>query len=729
MSATNLTSARATTTTAPRGSARPARPAETGRSSECLQLLARAIQQFHTYPATSPLCLNAVDACHRALSLLDRDHLDFRVGPHEVIVDEMPTGRGTLVETELARRLHAAEIAQVNIERAASTRELTRFCLDLLTSSERGRDHAGLIELLDEHGVSRIMLRAAYRPEVLPVSAPRPAIATLLDAQRVRREDQLARGGAVNHLYPPDKGWIRLDPRSSVPSVSLVDLALLIDDPASLATMLLRLTDGDVTGVCTPEEALAQKFSDVTTLFAALDPKVARVMFSRLAQAVLELDPSRRQALLRRTILPGLLDGKVEGTVLRDFPDLDLADSLCLLLDLETAAPEVVTSALARLDLPAERQQAVMPLLRDRLETRGHAHRETGLDAHARRLVNVEAARAKSFAEFAAFDLALDGSARDALVRVRDGIAASDLASDQLACLWNLVRLEANPEVAQRFMDRAMPQIERLEQEGRWPFFAFWVSRLGALAADLREGRPDVAEVISARLTSFCTADRAQRLAHLAARDTEGRAMAEAVLLALGPPMGGALASACGRGDGKDPRSRAALQLLCDHAALVGPAIVEVLSTADTVTARGLVRVLGMAGAGYEAAIAGQIGRRDEQIVRECLRSLARIATPRAAALVRAAIEQADGWVASAAAETLWHFPPPEARRQVLDLLARREFVLRQPDVASRLLERAAQGGGEGLEPVLSTLTSLRYRVWSPSLVRVGRRARVLLQQ
>ena len=44
--------------------------------------------------------------------------------------------------------------------------------------------------------------------------------------------------------------------------------------------------------------------------------------------------------------------------MLRDFPDMDLAESICLLLDLETAAPELLTTALARLDLPAERHEA-----------------------------------------------------------------------------------------------------------------------------------------------------------------------------------------------------------------------------------------------------------------------------------------------------------------------------------------------------------------------------------
>ena len=143
--------------------------------------------------------------------------------------------------------------------------------------------------------------------------------------------------------------------------------------------MLLRLTEDDVSDAEVGDDALSRKFSDVATLFAALDPRVSRVMFGKLARAVLDLQPEPRQTLLRKTILPGLLDGKIDGTVLRDFPDIDLAESLCLLLDLETAAPEVVTTALARLDLPAERQAALLPLVQSQ---RRRAH---GLDAAGRR--------------------------------------------------------------------------------------------------------------------------------------------------------------------------------------------------------------------------------------------------------------------------------------------------------------------------------------------------------
>jgi hypothetical protein len=729
-SSPGTTLARAPRTGARSAEGAVARSAESGRAEECLQLFARAVQQLHTYPTTSPLCQQAIEAWHRALSQLEqRDHLDFRVSPHELTIDEVPVGRGGLIEGELARRFHCAGIAQVTIERAASTRELTHLSLDLLACTDRRQERLNLTEMLAEHGVSRIALRQAYRPEVLGVDTPTSPVAALVDDQRARREEMFSRGGPVNHLYPPDKGWVRLDPATRFSSVSLVDLALLVDDPSSLASMLLRLTD-DEADTQSPAEALAQKFSDVATLFGALDPRVARVMFSRLATAVLELNPERRQMLLRRTILPGLLDGRVEGEVLKDFPDLDLADSLCLLLDLETAAPEVVTSALARLDLAPERQSAMLPLIRERLQARAGAARETSIDAHARKLVTLDGSQSKSFAEFAAFDLALDEQALDTLVRIRQGIATTDVSSDQLACLWNLVRLEANPEVVQRFMLRVAPAIGRLDAEGRWPYFAFWLSRFGELAAALRETRPDVNNVITTSLAEFSTVDRARRIVDLAGRGAEGRAAADTIILALGSGIGPALAAAASaRGEGREAAARVAQQLLCDHAALVAPSVVTALTTADATAARALVRVLGIAGAGYEAPIASQLQSSDEQTVREALRSLARIGTPRAAVCVRSAVNQPTQWLSGAAAETLWHFPAAEARRQVLELLSQRDFVQRSPEVAGRLLDRVVQGGAHGLQTVLTTLVPLRYRVWSPALARVGRRAHVLLQQ
>jgi hypothetical protein len=731
---TSLGGPRPPATERPSGPRPAARPADAAAVDEFLLLLARAIQQFHTYPPTSQICLAAIDTCQRALLALEnREQLVFRVMPREVIVDEVAVGSGTVVEHELARRLHGASIAQVTIERGASSRELARFCFDLIQCDPRLGLQQNFVDLLEQHGVSRIALRASYRPQVVEVGAPSVPLASLIADQRARREEVLALGGPVDHLYPPDKGWVRIDPTAHYDQVSLTDLALLTQDPATLAGMLLRLTEDDVNpGEISGEEALSRKFSDVATLFSALDPRVSRVMFGKLARAVLDLQPEQRQSLLRKTILPGLLDGRIDGNVLHDFPDVDLAESLCLLLDLETAAPEVVTTALARLDLTAERHAAVLPLVQSRVDAkRGPNRPDAGLDAHARKLTRIDRERARSFAEFAAFDLALDPATVSTLDGIRDAIGASDILAVQLECVLHLIKLQPNPEQVQRFIDRATPLLEALEGEQRWEELAGWLSALKNLSASFAETRPDVAEVLTSGLGSFCTVYRAARLVELAGRDAAGRTAAGAIVEALGPGAGPALLDAV-RSDNADAKgARAAIQLLCDHAPLVAPALAATadVNNGSPVPQRAVARVLGFAGHGYEVALGKLLDSPDEQTVREALRSLARIGSGRAAALVAGQIVKNRGWIGAAAEETLWHFQRPETDRQIRDLLARREFVLRLPQVAARVLERAAHNGTANLAPILQPLVPLRYRFWNPALVRVARQARTMLAQ
>ena len=86
-------------------------------------------------------------------------------------------------------------------------------------------------------------------------------------------------------------------------------------------------------------------------------------------------------------------------------------------------------------------------------------------------------------------------------------------------------------------------------------------------------------------------------------------------------------------------------------------------------------------------------------------------------------------WVAGAAEETLWHFPAAEAQREVRALLANRDYVLQHPAVAARLLDRVAQHGTQGLEPALRLAASLQYRFWNPPQMRLGRKAKALLNR
>ena len=335
--------------------------------------------------------------------------------------------------------------------------------------------------------------------------------------------------------------------------------------------MLLRLTEDDVSDVEGDGDALSRKFSDVATLFAALDPRVSRVMFGKLARAVLDLAPERRQSLLRRTILPGLLDGKIDGSVLKDFPDLDLAESLCLLLDLETAAPEVVTTALARLDLPAERQATLLPIVQAKVDARtgavgaGRRPRCPRPQADANR--SREGAQLRRVRRVRPRHGRRDPGAR--LDGIREAIVRSDITLARLACLFGLVRLEPNPELVQRFIAQAATHLEALEAEGRCEELAVWLRHQRELADSLVESRPDVAAVLAAGLGELCTMYRAARLVELAAHgDGRARRRRRHRRRARSRPRAGAAHAVQNQAPRTGDAGRAAaVQLLCDHAA------------------------------------------------------------------------------------------------------------------------------------------------------------------
>lgn len=701
-----------------------------GAVEEFLHLLARSVRQFHTYPPTSPMCADAIYACHKVYATLERrDRLTVRVTPNELIVDDIAIGTGTVVEHELVRRLHRAHIASIEFERSASIRDFSRFCADIVATELLGKaNKTSLVERLIDHGVETIVPHMAQRPEVLDVGAPADSLCTLVEHERRRRESEFQGNAPVNHLYPPDKGWVRLDPSARFDVISLTDLAVLVNDPSDVATILLRLTDDDGGGGGTSGTALEQKFTDVTTLFSSLDPRLARVMFGKLARAVLELDPERRSALLQKTILPGLLDGRADGNVLRDFPDVDLAESLCLLLELETAAPEVLTAALNRLDLPDERREAVVPLIDEKLRAREAARgraEDAGLDRHARQLIKVKDAPGKDFTEFAAFDLSMDEQVATALGGVRDGIRATDLPIAELQCLRSLVRLEPNVAEVNAFLQKSLTILGELERVARWRDLAAQASGFRRLADELRERRPDVSDAIDHAMTAFFTAERALAIASLYDRDGAGQGSAGALIEAFGP----AIVPAC-LGLLDDParqsRNRSLAALMCAHAALIAPTLAQELPHCGVAALRVGVRVLGFAGAGYEAAVAEQVGHSDEPLAREALRALARMGTAQAAAVVARDLQTENARSRAAAEEALWHFPPARVGALVRELLSNHEFVTQNPATVTHLLDRAAKANIDGLDHVLAELEPLRFRFWNPSLVRVALKAREL---
>jgi hypothetical protein len=711
------------------GTADSWRPTDFDAVHDFLQLLARSVHQFHTYPHTSPLCVDAIAVCQRALTQLARERLAFRVTLRDLIVEDIRIGAGTVVEHELTRRLHRHRVARVEIDPAATVRDLTRFCADLIRCDESAAELSTLADRLAEHGVKAIDVRILERLEVLDVGAPTAPICDVVQRERSRRLNAVTARKPAHYLYPPDRGWIRLDPAASIDEVSLVDLPILVDEPADVASLLLRLTD-DAPPAAQDDGAFERKFSDLARLVGAVEPRLARLLYAKLARAVLKLDPSRRQTLLRRAILPGLLDGRPDGAVLADFPDVDLADALCLLIDLETAAPNLLTAALERLDLPEERRTAVVPILESRLSGETYASGqadEPALDRYARKLIQVDAANGRSFAEFASYDLSMTSGVESVIAHVREAIAETDPVAAQLGCLRQLVWLQPDPRAVERLLDRAMPLIASMERADRWPDAAAWIARYRDVSRDRQESRPDVADAVTAALGRFCTVERGIAIGELAQRGENGSATAAVLIDVLGPAFAGALADAF-----DDPlaqgRARALIPVLCDHAPRLGPALARRLGHCGPGASRAIVRVLGFAGPGFEAALIRQLGESDEQTGREALRALARIGTPEAAAAVADQLDVAPSWARSAAEEALWHLPATQTTDQLRRLLGRSDFVRRRPDVVGRLLDRMGPSPTGELAAAVAGLGSLRLRLWNPRLVRLAHKARRLLQ-
>ena len=224
-------------------------------------------------------------------------------------------------------------------------------------------------------------------------------------------------------------------------------------------------------------------------------------------------------------------------------------------------------------------------------------------------------------------------------------------------------------------------------------------------------------------MAAFFTAERALEIATLHERDGAGQGSAGALIEAFGP----AVVPAC-VGLLDDPTQQARNQslatLMCAHAALLAPALVQELPHCGLAARRVGIKVLGFAGAGYETAVADQVEHGDEPLVREALRALARMGTAHAASIVAKQLQNGNARSRAAAEEALWHFPPPRVAAFVRELLGNREFVLQNPATATHVLDRAAKAGIDGLDPVLAELEPLRFRFWNPGLVRVALKAR-----
>lgn len=692
-----------------------------------LQLLARALRQVQAYPLTSDVCTQAIAACRGALTR--GQDVFLTLGPGGELVADPPVGDLPGVEEELARRLQRANVTTVAIQRDASDRDLKRFCAGLVRCAERGAASLSLAEVLHEDGITAIDVQVSRRPEVLMPGAPVTSVLDLLSHER-RRQDEAAPLDARSHyLFPPHKGWVRLDPSAPDERLTLTDLAILVQDPRDLAVMLSRLAEDELPDENDAAAPLARRLADVATLFAALDPRLSAVMFEKLGRALLAMDPAPRNQLVRRIVLPAVFDGRPAARILPALPDIDLAEALCLLLDGETAAPALVISALDQLGLDSSRRAALLPLVDDLIQRRRTG--EGGLDQHteqelsrqARRLTHISAETGRSFAEFAAFDLTLDESAVNEMARVRQDIGATDPVLVVLACLTNLLRIQPNPEVAAPFARDLVNRCAELGSPEHLPSLVNVLERLDDVARHVRERRPEIAQLITESIAAVVTPRVAAAAAADLAEHPDRHEPAIRVARVAGPAfLQSALALLAEPGTDTSAVDAVLAHTAVEQAALMA----EALDSASAGLTHHLVRALGHAGPGHESVVDGAMDR-DERSLREGLRALARIGTPDAAERVARRATSDTDWVAAAAVEALLRFSPEQGSGAIRGLLAQRGFVLRHPDRVLRILERVARTSRHDLDDELRSIAGMRFRVWNRPVVRAARRAQALL--
>jgi len=246
------------------------------------------------------------------------------------------------------------------------------------------------------------------------------------------------------------------------------------------------------------------------------------------------------------------------------------------------------------------------------------------------------------------------------------------------------------------------------------------------LGSELGTRRPDVTETIARALSAFCTPSRLLALADLHQRDADGHAIVEELARALGAALVPGFVALIDRA-AHQPRARAFTPLMCELAPMIAEALLAEVESSGVAAARVIAKVLGHAGAGHEAAVGRLAQHDDAQVAREALRALARIGTAAAAALVSRQIREGGADRSAAAEDALWHFPAHQTATQLREILGSREFVLKHPQMAARLIDRAVQTRVSGLGDIRASLAPLRFRFWNPSLVHVALKARELV--
>lgn len=698
-----------------------------GHVARFVSSLARAVHAFHTYPPGSPARADVIEVAREAL------HPCFPDGEEAVWIDVSNEGLsvgGELIYTDrgperaLAIALRRAYVSTLEVRAGTSTRDFRQFAALLAFPDQILGRIEELPEILTQRGVTHIIAHVISTHQTIEAGTIPPALVDVVQRRRESREQP---------IEAAEGGWIRLDPAVPLDRVTLEDLPLLLRDAPALGVALDRMSRAH--GSVSPTQALVLHFQEITELYDACDATVSEPLFHRLAEVVNSLPEESKLTLMKDEVLPGLVDGRRSGQILRHLSEEEVADALCLLLDLGVGGVEMLTAGLANLDLPEERLEGVVGRVSRRLEGDDAAAAELSdwvgenaprpHDSSLDDRLTVEDGHEADFLALRSFDLSVDETAAGELKDVVRGVKETDPVGATLLCCADILSLSADPAVIAATMRRSRGLFFSLETRGDVASLAEWLALYARVARRRDDHDGEVAEVIRGALDQYVTAEFIHRVSALPPQaDRESPLVT--IICELGRTGVGALIDSLAVESDLAARNRL-LTALQPRAPALAEHLVDYLSHPKWFVVRNLLRLLGHAGPGWEQPVAELIDHDHPRVIREAFIALARIGTPEAADRTVQALRHESAEVRHHAAEAIWRFAPALSHPRLLAAVDDRELATEHPELVLVLVHAAGRRRLEGLEPVLRRLRWHGLAVWNAERRTLGWQAFRLL--
>lgn len=670
--------------------------------------LARAVHAFHTYPADSPARGDVIERVRERLHPCvagGADVLVIDVTNEGLMVGDEPIASERGPERALALALRKTYVSSLEIRAGAPTGDFRQLCA-LLAYPDQLLDRVeDLPEILSERGVTHIVAHMVSTHRTIEGGTVPSALLELVERQRERRDR--TRSGEL-----AEGGWIRLDPSVPLDRVTLEDLPLLLRDASSLGLALHRMT-GRKDEELSESQALVTYYGEIARLYEACEDSVSETLYRRLADVVRRLPDEARLHLMKREVLPDLVDGRRSGTILRHFAQEEVADALWLLLDLGVGGVEMLTAGLANLDLPEKSLAGVVDRVTRRLSeeeatgdewaewvekaasARDVSDEEDAVAAPVADRLRVESDADGDFLALRSFDLSVDSDTAATLDGVVEEIAASDPTNVTLRACADILRLGADPSVARSIMRKSRGLFFDLESRGDVGTLADWLARLARVARSHDTHDGEIAAIIREMLNQYVTPEFIHRVAALPPGGL-GEPPLVTIICEMGETGVGALIDSLATESDRAARSRL-LTALQPRASDLAADLVGYLSHPKWYVVRNVLMLLGHAGPGWEDTVAEGIEHEHPRVIREAFLGLSRIGTPAALDHTEKALRHDSEEVRKHAGEAVFRFDPSLSHSVVQAALHDGEMARLHPALLGRLLAAADKRDLEGL--------------------------------